>query len=404
MGTDHGATFTYTGGPAAVSERTREGLGRPILFEYDPAYLERFGRVEQRVAEVFDTRGDVVVMMGEAILGLEAAAKGLTRPGSKALNLVSGIFGKWFGDWLRDLGAEVIEIEVPWNEAIDPASVERAFAEHPDIALVGVVHSETPSGSVNPIAAIGPIARRHGALTIVDAVSAFAGTPIHHDAWGLDITVGGPQKCLGGPPGLALVAVSDRAWAALRDNPAAPRGSYLSLLDWKDRWIDAGRHKFPHTTSVADINGIDAALEELFEEGLEDVYARHRRAADACRAGVRAMGLELWVTDEAAASHGVTAVKVPEGIANGEVIAHIRARYGVMISDGEHGPMTEAVFRLGHMGPASTSLHPIVALSALGKGLRDFGVSVSIGAGIEAALEVLGGSERTVTGAATRAA
>lgn len=390
MSTDHGATFTYTGGPVAVSERTREGLGRPVLFEYDPVYLQRFLDVERRVAEVFHTTGDVVVMMGEAIVGLEAGAKGLTRPGMKALNLVSGIFGKWFGDWLRDLGAEVIEIEVPWNEAIDPASVERAFAEHPDIRLVGVVHSETPSGSLNPIAEIGPIARRHGALTIVDAVSAFAGTPIHHDEWGLDITVGGSQKCLGAAPGLALVAVSDRAWEALRANPAAPRSSYISLLDWKDRWIDAGRQKFPHTTSVADINGADAALSELFEEGLDASYARHRRAANACRAGVRAMGLDLWVTDDAAASHGVTAVKVPDGIANGDVIAHIRAKYGVMISDGEHGPMTEAVFRLGHMGPAATSLHPVVALAALGKGLRDFGVPVQVGAGLEAALEVLG--------------
>lgn len=394
MSTDQGATFTYTGGPVAVSDRTRQGLARPVLFEYDPAHLRRFRDVERRVAQVFGTNRDVVVMMGEAILGLEAGAKGLVRPGMTCLNLVSGIFGKWFGDWLRDLGAQVIEIEVPWNEAIDPASVERAFVEHPDIALVGVVHSETPSGSLNPIAEIGPIARRHGALTIVDAVSAFAGTPIEHDAWGLDITVGGPQKCLGAAPGLAFVAVSDRAWDALRANPAAPRGSYLSLLDWKDRWIDADRPRFPHTTSVAEINGVDAALEELLETGLEVAYARHRRAADACRAGVRAMGLRLWVEDDAIASHCVTAVTTPDGVSNPQVIEHVRATYGVMLSDGEHDIMTERVFRLGHSGPASMSLHPIVALSALGKGLRDFGVDVAVGAGVEAALEVLSGPAR----------
>jgi pyridoxamine---pyruvate transaminase len=385
-----GAVFTYTGGPAAVYERTQRGLARPVLFEYDPTYLERFRSVEERVARVFETEGDVVVMMGEAILGLEAAARGLTRPGMKCLNLVSGIFGKWFGDWLRELGAEVIEIEVPWSGAIDPADVERTLAEHPNTGLVAVVHSETPSGTLNPLAEIGPIVRRSGALLITDAVSAFAGTPIRQDAWGLDITVGGPQKCLGGPPGLTFVAVSERAWQALRDNPAAPRGSYLSLLDWKERWIDAGRHTFPHTTSVADVNGVDAALDELFEVGLEETYARHRRAADACRAGVRAMGLRLWAEDERVASHCVTAVTTPEGVSNAEVVAHIRERYGVMISDGEHGPMTEAVFRLGHMGPASRSLHPVVALAALGRGLRDHGVDVAIGAGIEAALDVIG--------------
>ncbi len=390
MSIDDGATFTFTGGPAAVSTRTQQGLGRPVLFEYDPAYLERFRSVERRVAQTFETEGDVVIMMGEAILGLEAAAKGLTRPGTKALNLVSGIFGKWFGDWLRDLGAEVTEIEVPWNAAIDPAAVERALAAQPDTGLVAVVHSETPSGSLNPLAEIGPIVRRAGALLITDAVSAFAGTPVRQDAWGLDVTVGGPQKCLGGPPGLAFVAVSDRAWAAMRDNPSAPRGSYLSLLDWKDRWIDDGRRKFPHTTSVADINGTDAALDQLFETGLDAAFAQHRRAADACRAGIRAMGLELWVQDEAAASHCVTAVTAPDGVDNAAVIAHIRARYGVMLSDGEHGDMTTRVFRLGHMGPASTSLHPVVALAALGRGLRDHGVRADIGAGLDAALEVLG--------------
>jgi len=393
MGTDHGATFTYTGGPAAVYEQTLRGMARPVLFEYDPAYLARFRRVEQRVAQVFGTTGDVVIMMGEAILGLEAAAKGLTRPGTKCLNLVSGIFGKWFGDWLRALGAEVIDIEVPWNQAIDPAEVAKALDAHPDIELVGVVHSETPSGSLNPMSEIGPICRRHGALIITDAVSAFAGTPIEHDAWGLDITVGGPQKCLGAAPGLTFVAVSDRAWAALRANPAAPRGSYLSLLDWKDRWIDSERPRFPHTTSVADIDGVDAALDVLMDTGLEAAYARHRLAASVCRAGVRAMGLELWVPDDAVASHAVTAVRTPEGVSNLEVIDHIRDRYGVMLSDGEHDVMTERVFRLGHAGPASMSLHPIVALGALGKGLRDFGVDVRIGAGLEAALEVLGTAE-----------
>jgi pyridoxamine--pyruvate transaminase len=359
-------------------------------FEYEPIYLERYTVVERKVAQVFGTDGDVVLMMGEAVLGLEAAAKGLVRPGMKCLNLVSGIFGKWFGDWLRALDAEVIEIEVPWNEAIDPAAVERALSADPDIRIVSLVHSETPSGSLNPIAQIGPIARAAGALVITDAVSAFAGTPIEHDAWGLDITVGGTHKCLGGSPGLALVAVSDRAWAALADNPAAPRGSYLSLLDWKATWLDSGRKQFPYITSVAEINGLDAALDRLLAEGLEASFAQHRRAADACRAGARAMGLTLWVPDDRIASHAATSITTPDGISNAAVIDHVLAEYEVQISDGEHANMKAAVFRIGHMGPAATSLHPVVALTALGKGLRDFGVAVDIGAGVEAAIEVLG--------------
>ena len=383
------AAFTYTGGPVAASPRTLAGLGQPISFEYELAYLERFKRVERQVAEVYETKQDIVLMQGEAVLGLEAAARGLCRPGMTALNLVSGIFGKWFGDWLRALGAEVIEIEVEWNDAIDPADVERALAEHPEIELVAVVHSETPSGTLNPLAEIGPLAQAAGALVIVDAVSAFGGTPVRTAAWGLDITVAGPQKCIGGPPGISLVSVSDRAWEAMEANPGAPRSSYLSLLDWRERWIGGGREKFPYTTSVADINGVAAALDELLDEGLEASYARHHRAGRACRAGVEAMGLELWAAREEIASHGVTAVTVPDGISNQDVISHIRSAYDVMLSDGEHAEMTDRVFRLGHMGPASRSLHPVVALSALGQGLSDFGVVVDIGAAVEAALGVL---------------
>jgi len=298
----------------------------------------------------------------------------------KCLNLVSGIFGKWFGDWLRALDAEVIEIEVEWNEAIDPEAVERALATDPDIRIVSLVHSETPSGTLNPIARIGPIARAAGALVITAAVSAFAGTPIKHDERGLDIRA----------PGIAPVAVSQRAWQALADNPAAPRGSYLSLLDWKATWLDSAGKQFPYITSVADINGLEAALDRLFAEGLEASFARHRLAADASRAGVRAMGLRLWAPDDAVASHAATCITTPDGISNAAVIEHIHASYGVQISDGEHANMKAAVFRIGHMGPAATSLHPVVALSALGKGLADFGVDVSIGAGVEAALDVLG--------------
>lgn len=389
------AEFNYAGGPAASWGIAREGLGRPMPFEYEPVYLARYERVEAMVAEVFGTRGDVILMMGEAVLGLEAAAKGLVQPGMKCLNLVSGIFGKWFGDWLRALDAEVIEIEVAWNEAIDPAEVERVLKANPDTRIVSLVHSETPSGTLNPIDRIGPIARAAGALVITDAVSAYAGTPIEHDAWGLDITVGGTHKCLGGSPGLAPIAVSDRAWKALQDNPSAPRGSYLSLLDWKASWLDSGHKQFPYITSVAEINGLEAALDRLLEFGLEASFAQHRLAADASRAGARAMGLSLWAPDDAIASHAATCITTPEGVSNFEVIDHIHANYGVQISDGEHANMKAAVFRIGHMGPSSTSLHPVVALSALGKGLRDFGIDVAIGDGVEAAIEVLGNGVET---------
>lgn len=380
--------FTLTAGPIAASPRTLAALGSPIVFDYDPVFLARFAELERKVGELYGTANDIVLMQGEAVLGLEAAARALVRPGMACLNLASGVYGKWFGLWLAEYGADLVEIEVPYNEAIDPADVERAFRERPDIELLAVVHSETPSGTQNPIWDICPIAKRHGAITVVDCVSSLGGAPVRPDDWGLDVCVAGPQKCLAGPPGMSLVSVSADAWAKIRANPGAPRGSFLSLTDWKETWLDGGRTRFPYTPSVADVHGVLAAVSEVLEEGLDAVVERHDRAAAAVRAGVRAMGLELWARSEGICANCVTAVKAPEGVETAAVLMLVRERYGVMLSAG-YGELREKLIRIGHMGVASRSLNPIVGLSALGRGLADLGVPVSVGQGVDAALEVL---------------
>jgi pyridoxamine--pyruvate transaminase len=263
------------------------------------------------------------------------------------------------------------------------------------------VHSETPSGIENPLAEIGPLAHEHGALMLADVVSALGGTEVDLDAWHVDLAVAGPQKCLAGPPGMSLVAVSDRAWETIEGNPAAPRGSFLSLLDWKHKWIDAGREAFAYTPSVADVNGVHAALCELLDTGLEASIAQHALAARATRAGVRGLGLELWPRREEYAANCVTAVRTPDGVGVAEILAHVRERYGVMLSGG-YGELKEKVIRLGHMGPASRSLYPLVAVSALGRGLADLGVGVDLGAGAQAVLDTLaqGTGEALVGGGA----
>jgi pyridoxamine--pyruvate transaminase len=363
-------------------------MGSPIIFDYDPVFLERFRETERLLAEVYRTRNDVVLMQGEAVLGLEAAARSLVRPGTRCLNLVSGVYASWFGDWLREYGAEVDEVRVPYDEALDPATVEEALAGRGPFELVAIVHSETPSGVENPLARIGSVAQEHGALLLADVVSSLGGTELAVDEWHVDVAVAGPQKCLAGPPGMSLVAVSPRAWDAMESNPNAPRGSFLSLLDWKHRWIEGGRVAFPYTPSVADVGGVKAALAEVLEEGLETVIAEHARAARACRAGVKALGLELWPRSESYAANCVTAVRVPEGASVPAVLSHVRERYGVQLSGG-YGELKEKLIRLGHMGPASRSLYPLVAVSALGRGLLDQGVSVDVGAGAQAVMEVL---------------
>jgi pyridoxamine--pyruvate transaminase len=392
-------SFTLTAGPTAATPRTLQALGQPILFDYDPRFLEKFRGLERKVGELLRSSQDIVLMQGEAVLGLEAAARGLTRPGMKALNLVSGVYADWFGDWLREYGAEVAEVRVPYDEAVDAADVRQALEDNPDVELLAVVQSETPSGIHNPVADIAAAVKDAGALLLVDAVSALGCEEVLVDDWGIDVCVAGPQKCLAGPPGMSLMSVSAAAWEAMERNPNAPRGSFLSLLDWKERWIDTDKTKFLHTPSVVDVNGVDSVVDQVLEEGLDHCIARHQAAARAVRAGVKAMGLELWPRSEDYAAGCVTAVRVPEGVSRAGALAHIRERYGVMLSGG-YGELSDKLFRLGHMGPAADSLNPAVAVAALGCGLADLGVEVSIGTGVEATLKAIREfADRTVAAA-----
>lgn len=376
--------FTLSAGPTTVSARVRAAMAAPMVYHYDPSFIAAFRRTERKVAQLLATENDILLMQGEAVLGLEAAAKSLVTPGMHVLNLVSGVFGKGMGYWLQGFGAELHEIEVGYDDAIDPEQVERALAQNPSIELLSVVHCETPSGTLDPLEEIAAIAAAHDVLTFVDCVSSVAGTPFLGDRWHLDVSVLGPQKCMGGPPGMSLMSISEKAWEMIGRNPAAPRASFLSMLDWKEQWL--GAEHFPYTPSVADLRGVEAACDDVLEEGIDASIARHERAARATRSGARAMGLELWPRSDEIAAPCVTSIKVPDGLTDDHVRAHARERYGVMLSGGQGAGN---LVRIGHMGPTASSVYPVIGLSALGRTLLDLGARVNVGAGVEASLEVL---------------
>jgi len=381
--------FTLAAGPTAATARTLAALGSPITYHYDPVFLDAFRRTEAKVGQLFRTKNEIILMQAEAILGLEAAARSLVHPGMHVLNLVSGVFGKGMGYWLKNFGADVHELEVPYDDSIDPDAVAQYLDAHPETKLLCVVHSETPSGTLNDCSRLGPIARSRGVLTLVDCVSSLGGIPLDTDAWQLDLCVAGPQKCLGGPPGMSLMAVSQQAWAAIEGNPSAPRASFLSMLDWREQWHGQGR--FPYTPSVCDIHGVEAACDQVLEEGLEACIARHAAAARACRSGVVAMGLRLWPRTEEIAADCVTAIAVPDGLDHEAVRGHVRDRYAVMLSAGQGAGN---LVRIGHMGPTASGLYPVVGLMALGRSLADLGAQVHIGTGVEAALAVLSAAQQ----------
>jgi len=378
--------FTLAAGPAGATPATLAALGRPILHHLDPVFGALYEETTELLRRAFETGPSPVIMHGEAVLGLEAAAAGLIGSGDVVLNLVSGMYGRGYGDWARRYAREVIEIEVPSDSAVPAASVAAAFRRRPDITVVSVVHCETPYGTVNDLDAIAAVVAEHDALLIVDAVASFGGMRCDFTSWQADLVVVGPQKCLGGPPGLSLLHVSEAAWAHMAANPAAPRGSALSILDWRDAHL--ADRPFPFTPSVTDIYGLRACLEQYLAEGAEAVRRRHRVAAEAARAGAEALGLTLWARDPAIRSDTVTAVRVPAGIDEHEVRAHARAESGVMLSGGQ-GELAGIVLQIAHMGPAAYPLSPVIALVAIGRALRALGAKADIGAAVEAAVAAL---------------
>jgi pyridoxamine--pyruvate transaminase len=385
-GTIKEPVITLSAGPVATYPAIQRAFAAPVQYDFDPWFQNFYESVAKKAAKAMRTRQPAMIMQVEPAPGIEATAASLISENDVVLNLASGVYGKGFGYWSARYHKEMVEIEVPFNESIDPAAVKAAFKKRPDIKVVSLVHHDTPSGTINPANEIGRIVREHDALLIVDAVSSFAGMDIHPDACYADVFITGPGKCLGGAPGLTVMAVSDRAWKHIKKNKKAPFASVLSLSDWKDAW--SKDKPFPFTPSVAEINGLNAALDLYLEEGPENVWHRHALTAKATRAGIKAMGLALWAKTEAIASPSCTAVKVPDGVKDSDIIAAAREQYGVVFSSGRSDTKGKLI-RIGHMGPVAEPVYATVAVTAFGGALRKLGKKVDVGAGVEAALAVI---------------
>ena len=378
--------ITLTAGPVNAYPDVLRALSRTVLYDYDPAFQIHYERVVEKASKAMRLANKALILHGEPVLGLEAAAASIITPADTVLNLASGVYGKGFGYWAKRYSPKLLEIAVAYNEAVDPAAVATMLKKHPEISIVSVCHHDTPSGTLNPINEIGALVRAHGAYLIVDAVSSFGGMNTHPGDCAADIYVTGPNKCLGAPPALTLMAVSDRGWARMKANPAAPRASMLSILDWENAW--SHKEPFPFTPSVAEINGLDVALDLYLSEGPEKVWARHALTARAMRAGARAMGLELWAAREAIASPTCTAIKTPAEIDEAALRREARARFGVVFSAGR-GETLGKLTRIGHMGPTAQPIYAMAALAALGGALGALGHKADTGKGIAAAMAVI---------------
>jgi pyridoxamine--pyruvate transaminase len=372
-----------TTGPVDLSPGVLRAANRPVLYHYDPQFIDLYAETCARLQRIFITGHDVVILHGEAVLALEAAVISLISPGDEVLCLVSGLYGRSLANQVRAAGGVVHEVTVPSNNVIHPDDVRRALRRHPNTRVMTVVHVDTPSGTINPLREIGAVLAGTEILTIADVASSLGGEPFSPDAFGVDIAVAGSQKCLGAPPGLAPVAVSARAWQAMA-RKGGPRGSHLSLLDWKETWLE--HRRFPYAPSVTLVYGLHEAVRELLADGLASRIAGFAAIAGACRAAIAAMGLTLWPSSSTVASNVVTAVHVPDGVTEDKLLAHLRQRYGVVLSRSE-GELAGHAFRIGHAPAHPTTL--IAGLGMLERSLLDLGYRLTPGAGVGAALAAL---------------
>lgn len=375
-----------TGG-SPLTPTVLRALATPAVPVAHPAFVDLFTRATKLTAEVLDTRNDVLLIPGEAILALEAAFRSVTRPGLKALNVISGLYGDDYTNWLKAYGAKVTELRVPFNASVDPAAVEAALDRDPEIKLLSVVHVDTPSGTANPIDRICQIARRRGVVSIVDAAATLGGMPLYPDRWGADITIGAAHKSIGSPVGFGVTSVSPAAWKLIEANPDPPEGfSFLGLEGWRETWIKDGR--VPSTVSPTLTYGLYAALERLLRQGVEDAFAQTARAARAFRAGAQAAGIALWAAEGALLSETNTTIVLPKGVAVQAGLDGLRRRHGIAAAGTEFdGALKGQTIRVGHMGPVQTSPRFVVQLlDGVARTWRELGGStVDVAAGRRAA-------------------
>ncbi|EJC83926.1 serine-pyruvate aminotransferase/archaeal aspartate aminotransferase [Rhizobium leguminosarum bv. trifolii WSM2297] len=340
---------------------------------------ERYAVLADRIGAILHSRDDILLVQAEAVVALEAVAASLARPGLSALNIVTSPYGGWFGRWLRRSGAEVADVVAEPGLPVEIEAVARALDAAPGVDVLALVHAESASGILNPLPEILALARARGIVTVVDAVASVGGHEVDVDELGIDIAVIGPQKALGGPAGVSALSVSGRAWDLILHD-GAPRDSILSLADLKS-WVDGGRRSLPGTPAPLEFFALEAALDRIKAEGMENVVARHALAASATQAGLTALGAAAWVP-AAKASNLVTAVPVPEALTPDALIA-AAGRLGVELTEGV-GTAPARLVRLNHTGPRASFQTVLSNVVAYGAALRQAGHPCDIAAAAEA--------------------
>ena len=371
--------YLFTPGPTPVPPEVLEAMSRPILHHRSSDFRKILERCLVRLAEVYRTESDVLLYTASGTGGMETAVSNLTRPGDRVVVVSAGYFGQRWAEMARNFGCVVEELRYEWGEAPAPDDLAARLNELGGAKVVFTTHSETSTGVVADVQGLAAAAKDAGALVVVDAVSSLGAVPVETDAWGLDAVISGSQKALMTPPGLATVSVSSDAWNGVQAD--APSRYYF---DWGRTRLAQQTFDPSFTPAVSIVVGLDVALGFLLEEGLEQAFERHARLGRACRAGARAMGLELFSPDDDR-SAVVTAINAPEGIDSSELVQTLRDRQAIVLAPGQ-GPLKGKIFRIGHIGYYDV-FDITTALAGVELVLSELGADIERGVAITAALE-----------------
>ena len=334
-------------GPIQLAPEVLAEMSKPMTPHYGAEWTAFYNETVALAKQIYGTDGDVFLMPGSGSAGLDAAIGSSLGENGKMLVLSNGFFGERMGDIALRYKKNTVVVNLPASQPLSPEILREALDTDSDITMVGVVHSESSSGLLNPIRELADVCREYDCLFFVDAISSLGGIELQMDAWNIDLCVSASQKCLEGPPGLGLVALSTRAWQRIK-NFETP-GWYLNLHVWKDfadKWGDW--HPYPATMAVPALRGLRCGMERVLSEGLAKRFARHLNSAHRLREELESLGF-LPVFPESVSSPTVVAVHGRSDLDAKTVAERLRAEHSILIGGGM-GEFTGKAFRIGNMG------------------------------------------------------
>ncbi len=369
-------------GPSNASPRVLQAMMSPMIGYSDPEFMVVLDEVSELLQLVFQTEeGLAIALPGTGSAGMQAGLNSLLEPGDTVVICSCGYFGERMADMAERVGANAVVLRGEWGKRFPPEMLEEELSRHDSVKMVSVVHAETSTGVLQPLDEIARLAKAHGALLMVDAVTSLGGSEFAFDALGIDYAYSCSQKCLGAPPGICPVAVGPRALEVIDSRTTKPPSWYLDLGLIAKYW--GPEHVYHHTAPVSMILGLREALRIVLEEGLDARIVRHRRNSAALRAGLGALGLDFLVPESYRLDQ-ITAVQIPDGVDDATVRQRLLREHSIEIGKG-FGPFDGSVWRIGLMGESSKAEYLLALLSSLEGILPDEGYEVAQGAAVSAA-------------------